>query len=191
MRTRSCKRAKGEWLLSEVAPFIRRILRRSATDADRTVVALELADWLDAHGDKLGNAKWLRHPKLRWEHHDYGISWDVHPWDNNGHGCGARIDYFWWTAYYPTRGWIESKDAEELLRAWVRNGVEFEEYSWTQEVAIRIGLSKTYQRLVNDRIERREAYRKRQIEKETHDRKTYAELQRAFGTASFCDGGGI
>ena len=185
------RRPKGEWLLSECAPFIRRILHKWATDADRTQAAHEFADWLDARGDD--HAFWFRHPKLRWQKTDYGsICWNVHPWDNpGGGGCGARIDNAWWTITYPTREWIESARSEKLLRAWFQNRVEFEKYTWTREVAARIGLAAEYDKHVKERIEHRELVRKSEAEKEIRDRKTYTELRLKFESVKFRDGSGI
>ncbi len=187
----SRRRPKGEWLLSEVAPFIRRILNRRATDADRTKVARELADWLEAHGDRGGYAKWFRHPKLRWEHHEWGISWDVRPWDNHGHGCGNRIDSGWWTQYYPTSAYLSSKPAEALVAAWLKNGVALEEYPWTRDVAARIGRLAEYDAKVADRARAAALRRQWAREAEDRDRKEYAELQRKYGRVYFEHGGGI
>ncbi len=185
------RRPKDDWLLSEAAPFIRRILRKWATDADRTKVALELADWLEARGDRMGYVEWFRHPKLRWQRHNYGISWRVDPWDNKGHGSSARIDVFWWTANYPTPEYVASKAAEEITRAWIKNGVEFEEYPWTREVAARIGLLAEYDKQVKWRAASREQRRKQAIEDDIRDRKTYASLRLKLNAEKFRDGGGI
>jgi len=198
VRRHHTRRPKEEWLLSEAAPFIRRILKKRATDADRAAVALELADWLEARGDKMGYVQWFRHPKLRWEKHPYGISWNVHPWHNNGHGCGCRIDSFWWVANYPTRKYIESRDAEVITAAWLNNGVALEEYPWTREVAARIHRLGEYDRKVKDRAETRERNRKWAAEQLAAKWKKYAELPREFadlyrelGAGRFEGGGGI
>lgn len=185
------RRSKAMWLLSEAAPFIRRILRKRATDAERTAVAREFADWLEARGDD--HVKWFRHPKLRWRETDYGsVSWEVSVWDNRPHGgCSARIDNDWWTLTYPTPEYTKSKDAEDMVRAWLRNGVAVENYAWTRAVAIRIGLGDAYERAVAYRVESRELSRRREIERAARDRKEYAELQRKFGLVYFEHGGGI
>lgn len=185
------KRPKDHWLLSEAAPFIRRILNRRATDADRTAVARELADWLEARGDRMGYVPWFRHPALRWEHHDYGVSWGVHPWSNNGHGCSARIDVYWWAAHYPTPEYVASKHAEEITLAWLRNGVEVETYPWTREAAARLGQLATYDSAVAARARRREDARLLAIEEEKRAREQYRELRRRFSVFAFEDGGGI
>lgn len=186
------RRQWDEWLLSECAPFIRRILARRATDADRTKVAREFADWLEARGDH-DHAKWFRHPKLTWQVTHYGsVCWNVDPWDNRPHGgCGARIDNHWWTIRFPTRAYIESYAAEKLLRAWIQNRVEFEEYSWTREVARRLGLIGEYDKQVRERADRKERCRLEEIAKEIQDRKTYKELRLKFNTGRFEYGAGI
>lgn len=191
MTTRNRRPPKAEWLLSEVAPFIRRILKKRATDADRTAVAREMADWLEARGDRGGHAAWFRHPRLRWEHFDWGIGWSVHPWDNRGHGRGARIDNDWWTLYYPTPAYTSSRAAEELVAAWLRNGVAVEDYPWTREVAARLDRLTEYDRAVRDRVEAAANRLRWAAEAEARDRETYAKLQRKFGLVYFDPGGGI
>ena len=191
-QSRKTKRAKGLWVLSEAAPFIRKILSPRVTDAERTQVAREFADWLDAKGDKGDEAKWFRHPKLQWRHRGDYVSWEVSPWGNGGHGCGCRIDTDWWTLRYPTREYVKSKDAEDMVRAWLQNRAAQEEYPWTREVAVRIGLVAEYDYQVTDRAHRKRMYEEDRRVRWVADRERYAELQREiYRDVRWESGGGI
>lgn len=175
---------REEWLDSLVAPFIRRILK-ATTDADRTAVARELADWLAAHGDcgtPSGDAFWLRHPALRWEVRGGGraVSWRVDPWDNSGHGKSARIDIFWWVTDYPTPEWLAGPRAEHWVRVWMGNGVGLS-HPWELAVADRIGIGPEARQILADRAERAERARKHAEEEELRDAREYARLWAKFG----------
>ncbi len=167
---------RDEWLDSEVAPFIRRILK-ARTDADRTSIAREFGQWLVAHGDIGDYAKWLLHPKLRWNLRGGHVSFEVHPWDNVGKGgIGSRIDNFWWVCYYPTPEWIASKSAENWFKTWFGNRCLNEKWPWVEVVAERIGFGDALRKKRKEDEESKEFWRKQQEKDEQRDRDEYKRL---------------
>lgn len=174
---------RPEWLDSECAPFIRRILR-ARTDDERTAVAREFGAWLQERGDN--HAVWFLHPKLRWnmnlsyEKTSGPVTWSVHPWDNNGHGCGCQIAWFYWACHYPTPEFLVRKDTEELVRAWLKNGVRLEEYPWTESVADRLGLGHLWRDAVKRRKESAEWWKRHREEQERRDLAEYERLKAKF-----------
>lgn len=184
MIRRKKRQPRGEWLDSECAPFIRRILR-AESDAERTKVAREWANWLEDRGDPTGTVAWFRHPRLKWRNRDGFWSWTVEPWENNGCGCTSRVDNFWWTAHFPTRSWVESKAAEELVKAWICNRVDMERYPWTLEVATRLGVADVWRSDAHDRARQRERSieyaRKAEEIKAARDVAEFERLKEKFG----------
>jgi hypothetical protein len=151
---------------------------RGPTDAARTAAAREFADWLEAHGDPSGHAKWFRHPKLHWEVRDGGraVSWGVHPWDNDGRGgSSSRVDSFWWVCWHPTPAWTDSANCADLVGKWLDNRVDFETWPWTRDVARRIGREAEWVRQVADRRAQAEQNRAMRAEE---DAREWAECRR-------------
>jgi hypothetical protein len=174
---------KPVWLDAECAHFIRRIINKRATDETRTVVARDCADWLEEHGDK-EHAFWFRHPKLKWVHHEWGISWDVHPWDNNGHGCGSRIDNGWWAINFPTEAFLASPYCEWLVREWIKNGVDVRTYPKLRVAAVRLGIAATWDAKVAWWDELDASSKKLAEAAEERDRKDYERLWQKFSGKS-------
>lgn len=171
---------RADWLDSEVAPFIRRILKAS-TDQQRTSILLEMADWLEAHGDKHDNVKYFRNPHLYWEGSGPALSWRVDPWMNKPHGGRTcRIAWDQWAWFYPTESWLASPRAAELVRAWMKNHVD-SAYGWEQEVVDRNGFGAAYRTYRADRDSLKEAMRRIREADEQRDRREYERLWDKYG----------